>query len=143
MVEQGLRIQCLDTRSWIDIQRRGDLRYAWFELRCAVDIGHGHFSASNVDVQFLNGDGFVADLERFAAEPGLTPQLDGTYGSFLIFWRPGGSDELMLSFSVGDAYSLGPVTSEFNLTGSLRLPPDVLDLMIADFRNVLGGPTRL
>ena len=138
-----MRIQCLDTRSWIDIQRRGDLRYAWFELRCAVDIGHGHFSASNVDVQFLNGDGFVADLERFAAEPGLTPQLDGTYGSFLIFWRPGGSDELMLSFSVGDAYSLGPVTSEFNLTGSLRLPPDVLDLMIADFRNVLGGPTRL
>lgn len=142
MVERGLRIQCLDTRSWIDIQRRGDPSYAWFELRCAIDIGHGHFSASNVDVQFLNGDRFLADLERFAADPGLTPQLDGTYGSFLIFWRPGGSEDVMLSFSVGDAYSLGPVTSEYNLTGSLRLPPGVLGVMVADFRNVLAAATH-
>lgn len=138
-MECGLRIQCLDTRSWVDIQRRGDARNVWYELRCSVDIGHGSFSATNVDVQFLNRDAFVMELERFPVDRRLTPQLAGTYGSFLIFWRHGSTDDLMLSFSVGDAHSLGPVTSEFNLTGSLRLPSGMLDAMTTDFRAVLAG----
>lgn len=137
-MECGLRIECHDSRSRIEIQRCGDAAYSWFELHCTVDIGHGRFSGSNVDIQFLNASAFLAELERFSLDRNLTPQLDGTYSSFLIFWRPSGSDDVMLSFSVGDAYSLGPVTSEFNLTGSLRLPQGVLDAMIADFRVLLA-----
>lgn len=138
-MECGLRIDCHDSRSRIEIQRCGDAGYSWFELHCTVDIGHGRFSGSNVDIQFLNAGQFLVELDRFARDRNLTPQLDGTYSSFLIFWSPAGSDEVMLSFSVGDAYSLGPVTSEFSLTGSLRLPQGVLDAMIADFRVLLGA----
>lgn len=135
----SLRIQCEENRSWIEIERRSDGGYRWFELRCAVDIGHGRFTATNADLQFLNGDDFVAQLVRFDDDRSLTPQLDGTYGSFLIFWQPAHTDDVMLSFAVGDAYCHAPVTTEFSLTGSFRLPRGILAPMTADFRTMLGG----
>lgn len=139
-MECGLRIDCPESRSRVEILRCSDASYSWFELHCTVDIGHGRFSGSNVDIQFLNVGAFMDAIDRFAHDRSLTAQLDGTYGSFLIFWCPGGSDDVMLSFSVGDAYSLGPVTSEYNLTGSFRLPQGVLGAMIADFRVLLTAP---
>jgi hypothetical protein len=134
-----LRIECNHGHSWIEIIRRGDDRYAWFEIGCAVDIGHGHFFAKNSDIQFLNGAAFLTELDRFVLDRDRTPQLDGTYGSFLILWRAGSHDEVMLSFAIGDAFCGGPVTSEFNLTGSFALLQERLSGLVADFRTLLEG----
>lgn len=109
-------------------------------MSCAVNIGHGKFSAKNIDLQFLNGDEFVQALDQFLLDRSLTPQLDGTYGTFLILWRPGARDEIMLSFAIGDAFCGGPVTSEYNLTGSFLLPPGNLEALIDEFRTMLVIP---
>jgi len=137
--ECRLRIEGANTGSWVEIDRCGDDQYSWIEMSCAIDIGHGKFSARNVDLQFLNGQEFLAALDQFVLDHDLTPQLDGTYGTFLIFWRPGARNEVMLSFAIGDAFCSGPVTSEFNLTGSFLLPQDSLLDLVAEFRVMLVG----
>lgn len=140
-MEKCLRIHCHESRSWIDIHRRGDASYTWFEVQCEIDIGHGRFAAHNTDIQFLNREAFLRALDRFSTDRSGAPQLDGTYNSFLIFWSPSGSNEVMLSFAVGDAFTLGPCVTEFNLTGSLRLPAGVLEAVIDDFHILLESPT--
>lgn len=134
---RGLRIECSNRSSWIEIERRGDRQYSWFEIGCGIDIGHGNFFARNGDIQFLNAESFVHELDRFRLDRSLTPQLDGSFGIFLILWRPGAKDDVMLSFAIGDAYCGGPVATEFNLTGSFALPPDTLDTLAAAFRCTL------
>lgn len=136
---RGLRIECSSRNSWIEIERRGDRQYSWFEIGCGIDIGHGNFFARNGDIQFLNAESFIGQLDRFIEDRSLTPQLDGSFGIFLILWRPGASEEVMLSFAIGDAYCGGPVATEFNLTGSFALPQDGLNALAEQFRATLVG----
>jgi len=137
--EKCLRIECDRGKSWIEIVARRDSRDAAYEIGCGIDLGHGNFFARNSDLHFLNMPAFVGELDRFMSDRSLTPQLSGTFGSFLILWQPGTRDQVMLSFAIGDAYGGGPVNTEFSLTGSFLLPEAGLATILSGFHGMLNS----
>ncbi len=134
-----MRIECDKGKSWIEIAHRGGEHGAAFEVGCGVDLGHGNFFARNSDIRFRNAHAFALELDQFILDRSLTPQLNGTCGTFLILWQPGIRSEVMLSFAIGDVNTGGPVNLEFTLTGSFALPQSGLVTVVTGFRKLLAA----
>ena len=100
-----MKILSSDSRQWIEVKRLVDNDYTAYELGASIDIGHGLFSGKNNDIQFLNLNEFIENLDSFILYRELIPRLEGTYESYIEFYRPKSKNSIMVNFCVGDAYA--------------------------------------
>lgn len=132
-----MRIVSSDRRSHLDVTRNPGDGLPSFAMSCVVDTGHARFSASNVDVQLLDLRAFADLLDRFISDRGLSPTLEGTYGSFIkvsaLARRP---RDVVLSFAVGDASCEAAVTLEHRLDTAFPIDQEALNSLVADLRNL-------
>ncbi len=121
-----MKIKSIDNNSWITINYSGDSNYSSYQIEALVDIGHGHFTAKNIDQVFLNTEAFLEVLERFITDRSLTPKLYGTYDTYLKFYSTK-KDIIMIEFSIGDSQCGHTQTIDYSLNGAFEITQE--DLM--------------
>ena len=134
-----IRIKSLDNTAWLAIFRNQDEPHASFSIECSVDIGHGVFDAENSDVHFLNQKEFAEALDDFILDRALAPQLDGTYDTFVKFFRPAGRNSVMVNFAIGDAFSGRSAAARYRTEGEFEMDAEYLNGLVAEFAALFNG----
>jgi len=136
MATNEIRITSKDGGSWLSIQRSDDGEgYSGYLLEASVEIGHGRFSATNIDVQLLDPGAFAKALGRFVTDRDLRPELEGTYESRLRL--VGGGGKVFVEFAVGDAFCADR-THEYLFSGSFDLDPSCLPELARAFESLMS-----
>ena len=133
MSPDPVRIKSLDNTAWLAIFRNRDEPHASYSIECSVDIGHGTFDAENSDVHFLNQEEFAKALDAFILDRALAPQLNGTYDTFVKFFRPAGRNSVMVSFAIGDAFSGRSAAARYRTQGEFEVDAEFLNELAAGF----------
>ncbi len=132
-----MKIMSVDRQCWITLELKRDLSgYAGFEIEIHADIGHGQFSAKNLDVQLFSLRQFVSEFDEFILDRSRSPRLEGTYGSCLAFSMIGGA--VLLEYGLGDA-CCGKKTIDFYHSGGFEIEQDSLLELFAGFRQLLAA----
>lgn len=98
-----MKISSQDNLSWLKIECGGDpAGYLGFQVEAHVDIGHSQFDAKNSDVHFSKLEIFVAEFDRFITDRTLSPRLEGTYDTFIVF--SGRGSAVMVQYRIGSAF---------------------------------------
>jgi len=124
-----MRISSANTDSWIDIKYNGENS---FTVQVHIDIGHGRFDATNVDVNWLHYRQFVSEFDNFILDRSLTPRLEGTYNTFLAF--SGHAHRIMLEYRLGDGYYGDTPPEEHYQSGTFEMNQESLLQILAEFR---------
>ncbi len=128
-----MRITSSDFKSWISIEQHGDEQYSSFKVKAFVDIEHGSFSGENTDVQFLNIKVFIIELDEFILNRTLHPKLEGTYNSFIEFYKATNNNAILVNFSIGDAYSGYSEIASYSIKGTFEIDPEYINIILQDF----------
>lgn len=131
-----MRLQSADGKSCIEIVRNAEGVHSSFTVRSEIEIGHGSFTAENGDVHFLELATFAEALDHFIMERDLSPQLEGTYGTYIKVSKARDMNSVVLAFAIGDAYCGFPVTSVFKLEGSFVIEQEDLNALVDGFRSL-------
>ncbi len=124
-----MKIISIDGNQSIEIIMYHDQYYTSFSMNVSVDIKHGRFTGENIDLQFLNLHTFVRTLEMFIMDKKVIPKLEGTYDSFIEFVQiPNGN--ILLNFTIGDAYCGYSNTVDYSLSGSFEFSPKALNQIL-------------
>jgi hypothetical protein len=120
-----MKIFAKDHPSWIEIKRFVDEanQYSNYEISVAIDIGHGQFTAKNIDVHFLNMAEFQSELNSFIANRPAAPRLEGTYNTYLEL--AGTSNGVLLRFKIGDVFC-GTETINYLFEGTFEISQESL-----------------
>lgn len=129
-----MKILSSDSKQWIEVKRFVDDDYSSYELGVSIDVGHGHFTGRNKDIQFLNLKEFIENLDSFILSRELKPRLEGTYDSFVEFYSPKNKNSIMVNFCVGDAYAGYPETAMYGLKGSFEFNVEYLNDVLEKFK---------
>jgi hypothetical protein len=134
-IRKNMRISSTDSKSWIEIQRNKDDDFPSFQFRAAIDIEHGTFSACNSSLAFLNLRKFAEEVDQFILHRELRPFLEGTYESYLKL-RQTDSNEILITFCIGDTFCGCKSTDEFRLHGSFPIEQDILTTLASEFMSL-------
>lgn len=130
-----MNITSADRICSVFLERNRDVTdHPGFRMAARVDIGHGHFEASNGDVRFLNLPEFVAELDRFILDRRRAPRLDGTYDSSISFVANGNS--VILRYCIGDAFH-GQKTALFHQSGAFEVEQEKLFQCLTELKALL------
>jgi hypothetical protein len=130
-------IKAIDTKAWIEIIRNGKGEHASYTVECSVDIGHGLFGGTNRLIHFINLDEFIKELDMFITDRTRVPKLNGTDDTQITFFRPEGRNCVMVSFTVGDAFSGYSTTVRYKTEGTFEVNSEFLNSFVEEFRNLL------
>ncbi|MEZ5307174.1 MAG: hypothetical protein R2684_08530 [Pyrinomonadaceae bacterium] len=123
-----------DSNCFIKIEFETDGEgYSGFRIEAHVDIGHGKFDATNVDVQLLNLTDFTAELEKVINGDANKACLEGTYESFFAFHTEG--SQTKLNFQLGDTLC-GESGADFHLSGEFEVNRDDLARFHSGFKDL-------
>lgn len=130
-----MKISSADNNCFITLEYRGDASgYSGFQVEVHADIRHGIFDAKNIDVQFLNLEGFVSELDKFILDRTRTPRLEGTYNTYFSFSVNGSA--VILKYQLGDAFC-GRKTSFFYQSGEFEVEQEGLLQLVGGFRSFI------
>ncbi len=131
-----MKIVSIDSNQSVEIITYQDQYYTSFSMNVSVDIKHGKFTGENIDLQFLNLQTFVQTLEMFITDKTVIPKLEGIYDSFIEFVQiPNGN--ILLNFTIGDAYCGYSNTVDYSLSGSFEFSPNTLNQILDDCKGFL------
>ena len=118
-----MKIYSIDKKSWFEIKPIKDGSYTAVSVEVKIDIGHGAFSAKNIDMHFLNLAVFTSELDSFITDKSVVPKLNGTYDSFIEI--SGSVSHAFIRFCIGDE-DCGAKTHQYSLCGSLEIEQEHL-----------------
>ena len=118
-----MKIYGIDKKSWLEVAPVKDGSYTATSVEVKIDIGHGYFSAKNLDMHFQNLDTFISELDHFITDRDIAPRLNGTYDSFIEI--SGSVSHAFIKFCIGDE-NCGAKTHQYSLCGSLEIEQEHL-----------------
>ena len=118
-----MKIYGIGKKSWLEIGPVKDGSYTATSVEVKIDIGHGFFSAKNIDMHFQNLDTFIPELDHFITSRDINPRLNGTYDSFIEI--SGSVSHVFIKFCIGDE-DCGAKTHQYSLCGSFEIEQEHL-----------------
>lgn len=106
-----------------------------FDVRCEVELNHGHFHAQNSDIVLLNIENWIKDVKLNLQQREGQAILNGTYNSKFSFSIQ--EEEVYVEFLLGDAFCGKFPMGEFYLKGRFDLELREVQTFISEFEEIL------
>ena len=121
-----MKILSKDKNSWISIEENnGDFGVeGTYSIEAKTDIGHSYFRGINREVILLETESFKEEFDRFITDRSLSPKLEGTYETSLIFTAKG--NNVTLKFRLGSSFC-GNHIYNYNVAGEFDIAQEYLN----------------